>query len=204
MLVHLVDLDSEAHDNAPFTPEALAIMEYTDELLGNILNDLPANYAVVVVSDHGFEKIDRVVNLNVIAAQRSVRGIRSQGGIAVAEDGDAGKFLLELKSDPQYGIGRQIPKEELQRFAPTLSSAAAVFEPVAGFWFGTTDSTELFSKPAEAGQHGHWPSRYRAVYLARGSGIRPTRLPEISMTEIVQRLASLLGVSFTALPAQGR
>src|SRR5215471_11843594 len=33
MLVHLVDLDSEAHDNGPFSPEANAILEYLDELI---------------------------------------------------------------------------------------------------------------------------------------------------------------------------
>src|SRR5262245_28268182 len=60
MLVHFVDLDSEAHDNAPFTPEALAILEYIDELIGSVVKDLPPNYALVVVSDHGFEKVDRL------------------------------------------------------------------------------------------------------------------------------------------------
>src|SRR5262249_40621966 len=52
-LVHLVDLDSEEHDNAPYTPEALAILEYTDELIGSVIQDLPRDYTLVVVSDHG-------------------------------------------------------------------------------------------------------------------------------------------------------
>src|SRR5262249_23001134 len=62
MLVHLVDLDSEAHDNGPFTSEANAILEYIDELIGNVMQDTPSNYAIVIVSDHGFERIDREVN----------------------------------------------------------------------------------------------------------------------------------------------
>src|SRR5271166_2227660 len=36
MLVHFVDLDSEEHDDAPFTREAFAILERTDELIGEI------------------------------------------------------------------------------------------------------------------------------------------------------------------------
>src|SRR5262245_2078023 len=127
MLVHLVDLDSEAHDNAPFSPEANAILEYLDELIGNILLDTPSNYAVVVVPDHGFEKIDREVNLNVIAEERGVRGVRSLGGIAVADDAQAAGLLETLKKDSQYGIGRTIPKEEIQRFSPALLAEAAVY-----------------------------------------------------------------------------
>ena len=37
LLVHLVDLDSEQHDNAPFSREANAILEYTDELVGQMM-----------------------------------------------------------------------------------------------------------------------------------------------------------------------
>jgi predicted AlkP superfamily pyrophosphatase or phosphodiesterase len=55
-------LDNEAHANGPFTPEALSVLEYQDELIGTALQDLPSNYVVVVVSDHGFEKVEREVN----------------------------------------------------------------------------------------------------------------------------------------------
>ena len=41
LLVHLVDLDSEEHDNAPFSREANAILEYTDELVGQMMDALP-------------------------------------------------------------------------------------------------------------------------------------------------------------------
>ena len=44
-----------------------------------------------------------------------------------------------------------------------------------------------------------WPTRYRSVYLAWGPNVRTERLPEMSIKDIVQRLATMLGVSFTAL-----
>src|SRR4051812_560472 len=50
ILLHLVDLDSEQHDNGPFTREAAAMLEYTDELIGQMLAALPKGYAVALVS----------------------------------------------------------------------------------------------------------------------------------------------------------
>ena len=196
LLLHFGEHDAEAHDNGPFSPEALAVIEYTDELIGTVLQNLPPNYAVVVVSDHGFEKWDREVHLNVVANQRGVKGLRPLGGIVVADDAAAAKLLGELRPDAQYGIGREVPTEEIRRFSPDLQSATAVFESAFGVWFGSASSGDLVTKPADAGRHGHWPTRYRAVYLAYGPGIRPERIPEISITEVAGRLAVLLGIPF--------
>src|SRR5262245_10991504 len=120
-LVHLVDLDNEAHQNGPFTPEALSVLEYQDELIGTALRDLQANYAVVLVSDHGFEKIEREINLGVLANQRNVQGLRVLGGMVAAQYAKSYELLRELQSDSKYGIGREIPKTEVQRFAPGLT-----------------------------------------------------------------------------------
>jgi predicted AlkP superfamily pyrophosphatase or phosphodiesterase len=38
LLIHLADLDSEEHDNAPYTRESKAIVERSDELIGQILS----------------------------------------------------------------------------------------------------------------------------------------------------------------------
>jgi predicted AlkP superfamily pyrophosphatase or phosphodiesterase len=84
-LVHFVDLDSEAHDHGPFSPEANAILEYQDELIGRMLTALPSDGAFVLVSDHGFERVDTEVNLSIAAAAKGVKGVRSMGGVAIAE-----------------------------------------------------------------------------------------------------------------------
>lgn len=196
MLLHLADHDGEGHEQGPFTPGALATLEWTDELIGTILRDLPPRTAVVVVSDHGFEKWDREVNLGVVASQRGVKGLRSLGYVTVAEDAEAARLLGELRQDPQYGIGREVPKEEIQRFSPDLLGATAVFEPAPGAWFGSATSGDLVSKPTDLGRHGHWPTRYRAVYLAWGPGIRAERIPEISIKDVAGRIAALLGIPF--------
>lgn len=196
ILVHFVDLDSEAHDDGPFSREANAVLEYTDELIGNILAAMPPDYAFVLVSDHGFERVDAEVNLKVLAAQKGVQTVQTMGGIAVAGDAKAAEFLRSLRADARYGIGREIPKEEVARFAPRLAGSAAVFESAPNYWFGFKAEGEILEKPREAGTHGHWPTRYRAVYVEWSKGKQPERLPEISQKEIVHRLAGLLGVSF--------
>lgn len=196
LLLHLGEHDEAAHDNGPFTPEAIAALEYTDELIGTVLQDVPPDYVVVVLSDHGFEKLEREVNLNVVAIQRGIKGLRPLGGIVVAEDAEAVALLRDLIKDPQYGIGREVPNEEIVRFSPDLLGAKAVFESAPFVWFGSASSGELSLKPAEAGRHGHWPTRYRAVYLAWGPGIQAERIPEISLKDVAGRISALLGISF--------
>jgi hypothetical protein len=192
MLLHLVDLDSEEHDNAPFTRESFATLEHSDELIGNIVAALPAGSAVAVVSDHGFERVDKIVNLKTVVPE-----VIQSGSILLAPDEKTAARLRELKNDPRYGIGREISKEEFARFPSTLErNPAAVFESAEGVMFGNTKDGELTGKPAEIGNHGHWPMRYRSVYVLWGRGIAPEVLPEFSIRDIAGRLATVLGIAF--------
>lgn len=201
LIVHLVDLDSEEHDDAPFSTESNAILELTDEFIGQMLAALPSGYAFALVSDHGFERVNREVSIAALAKKKGVGGIVSRGGIVVSENAESTQFLRGITSDPQYGIGREIPKEEVTRFAPKLANSDAVFEPAQGFMFAFgPGNAEIFSKPHEIGNHGHWPTRYRAVFGLWGPGIPASTLPEISQTEIAGRLASILGVRFVPGP----
>jgi len=196
LLVHLVDLDSEEHDDAPFSREANAILERIDELIGQILAALPPDGALAVVSDHGFERVETVVNLKAAAAQQGAANVIANGGIVIAPDNAARDLLRKMQQDARYGIGREIPTAELQRFPSAMpSNPAAVFESAPGFMF--SQSGEIFSKPAEIGNHGHWPMRYRAVYVLWGRGIGHQELPEFSTKEIAGKLASVAGVEFT-------
>ena len=193
LLMHLVDLDSEEHDDAPFSREANAILERTDELIGSVLAALPQGSALAVVSDHGFERVDTLVNLKAVAAKQGVNVI-AYGGIAVAQDEAAAEFLRTLKKDAAYGIGREIPKDEVVRFPSVLPlTAGTVFESSEGFMF--TQNGETFSKPSEIGNHGHWPMRYRAVYVLWGPGVPHEAMPDISMKQIAGKLANVLGIS---------
>jgi predicted AlkP superfamily pyrophosphatase or phosphodiesterase len=197
LLVHLTDLDSEQHENAPFSREAKAIVERTDELLGQIISALPAESALAVVSDHGFEKVNTTVDLVALAKQKGVANLLQSGGTVIAQDDRAAQFLRETAKDPRYGIGREIGKDELAKFPSTLPpNPAAVFESADGFMFVASKKGEIFSHPEEIGNHGHWPMRYRAVFVLWGPSIPRESLPEFSMKEIAGRFAKILGVTF--------
>src|SRR5579863_1573063 len=115
LLIHLVDLDSEAHENAPFSREANAILERIDELIGQIVAAAPTESAVAVVSDHGFERVDRIVNVKSV-----VLDAVTAGAIVIAPDEKTAAALRDLKKDAKYGIGREIPKAEYERFPSNL------------------------------------------------------------------------------------
>ncbi len=184
LLVHLVDHDSEAHHMGPFTREALAMIEYTDELIGDILRVLPKEYTVAVVSDHGFERTERAVKLPTLP------GLTVSTWLAVASTPESADRMRELRRDPASGIGREVPGEEVRRLAPRdHPNAIAAWEPAEHV---------SFAPAGEKGNHGLWPTRtdYRSVFVLRGPGIRAERLPEIPMTSIAGRFAQVLDVKW--------
>ncbi len=192
LLVHLVDLDSEAHETGPFSVESNAVVEYTDELVGTMMQALPKGGRVVLVSDHGFEAAKTEVHLKTEAPA----GVKPMGGYVVGEDSVGEAWLRKAKSYPRYGIGREILAAEVKRLAPRLGEAKVVFECAEGVWFGF-GNLKLLNTPREIGNHGHWPTRYRAVYAVWGEGVVARRLPEIGMEEIYERLSVLTGLSST-------
>jgi predicted AlkP superfamily pyrophosphatase or phosphodiesterase len=177
ILVHFVDLDSEAHDNGPFTRAANATLEYTDECIGRILAALPPRYVLALVSDHGFERVDRAVDLTALKPPGE---LRAMGFIVLTRDAATADWLRR-----QDGVGREIPEQELQQYAPELAGAI-VFEPAEHVIFA--------AKIFETGTHGYFPTRpdYRSVFLLRGPGISPRKTPEAEMLSIAPRLEKIL------------
>ena len=199
LLVHLVDLDSEEHDQGPFTVNATAVMERTDELIGNMLACLPKGYDFALVSDHGFERVDKTANPRVLLEKSGVHGdLRPMGGIVTTTDPAVASFLRKAAADPGNAIGREIPHDELVRYAPDLSTVVAAFEPAQHIMFGPAERGEYLTPPYEKGNHGFWPARadYRSVYLVSGPGITPAPEPEMQMTSVAPALARLMGLTF--------
>jgi predicted AlkP superfamily pyrophosphatase or phosphodiesterase len=200
ILVHLVDLDSEEHDQGPFTQNANAILERTDQLLGDMLHALPTGYDLALVSDHGFERIDHVANLPVLLANSGVKGsVRSLGGLAVTSDPAVADLLRRSSAEHKDQIGREIPRDELLQYAPELKDALAGFEPAPHVMFGFGDLSAAgpyLTPPQEKGDHGFWPTLpgYRSVFLLHGAGIDPRSIGEIQMLSIRDRLADRLGL----------
>jgi len=203
ILLHFVDLDSEAHENGPFTRAANAKLEYTDELIGQMLAAVPPQMAVAIVSDHGFERADKVVDVNQVLAREGVMGkVEMRFGYLTTNDEAVAGWLRAASRESKFGIGREIPKEEIRRFAPESANALAAFESAEHHLFGPAAAGEVYAQPREKGVHGLWPTRkdYAASFILWGKGIKPTRKPRASMLTIAPHLAGILGVKFPFQP----
>jgi hypothetical protein len=199
ILLHLVDLDAEAHHNGPFTRQANALVERTDELIGEMLQAAPPEMIIAIVSDHGFERAERVVDVNAVLSKEGIAGrVIQTAGLLTTKDAAVAEWLRQPTNASKYGIGREVSRVELTKFAPHLADALAAFEPAAHHLFGASAKGEMFTRPNEAGVHGLWPLRndYRASLIIWGKEIKSARKPEISMLDIATRLAALMGLDF--------
>jgi hypothetical protein len=182
ILLHFVDHDAVAHEHGPFTPEAHQELERTDGYIGEILRAAPKGAVICLTADHGFERIDRMINAARIPETRVA------GGLLLA------KRRLPAPVD---GVGREVPRAEVARFAPFLADFEAAYEPAPHHQFAfDLSSDSLYLPPREKGNHGQWPLRaaYRSTFVLWGPGIRAARRPEMDMLDIADRLARILGV----------
>jgi predicted AlkP superfamily pyrophosphatase or phosphodiesterase len=188
LAIHLVDLDAEEHETEPFSAASKAILEYTDELIGRIVAVLPHDAVFALVSDHGFETVDKTVH----PAVGKVTPF-----LVSADDPNLAARLEELRNDPANGIGRRIPQEEWKRFMPDTPEPLAAYEPADHFLFSPKPTEGRYGKPYEIGTHGFWPGHpdYRSVFLVWGLGIHAAKMPEISLLDIYPRLVEILGDS---------
>jgi hypothetical protein len=213
-LLHFVDLDSEAHETGPFTVNANAVVEYTDELIGNLLADAPSDLVIALVSDHGFERSDRALNLSAWLISKGLStwftrlgswlyhvrgsdGLIVTPGLVATRDPAVADALARESGQPGSPIGRRVPRTELARWAPALQDVQAAFEPADHVVFvRQPERRELYVMPSEPGTHHFWPGRpgFRSVFVLWEPGVPPQREPEISILDICARLARVLGI----------
>lgn len=196
VLTHLVDLDSDAHDRGPFEADANATLERTDELIGQMLKALPKGYDFALVSDHGFERVDNIANLKTIAATQGMTGdTKPMGGLVTTADPKMAEWLRAQSG--KGDVGREVPHDELVKYAPGLTDVAAAFEPAPHVMFGRSQRDVPREPPPERGDHGFWPLRsdYRSVFLLSGPGIRPAKLGPLEMISLKDRLARAMALA---------
>lgn len=116
----------------PFSEAANAILEYTDELIGQILSAMPKEALFALVSDHGLVNVEKTVHLAVG---------RLTPFLAIADDSQTAGELERLSRDPANGIGRRIPPDEWRRFQPdTLTRIRLGFPALGNRRTGRTDT----------------------------------------------------------------
>ncbi|MCC6588864.1 MAG: alkaline phosphatase family protein [Bryobacterales bacterium] len=193
MLVHLIDHDAEAHQAGPFTQHAKAMLELLDDYLARIVAAMPNGMALALVSDHGFERIDKVANPWDLLKHAGVTGqLQSYGTHLTTNDPAVAEAFRK-----QAGF-REIPASEWERFLPGVEKPLAAFEAPPHTELTRTEKASSGPKAKPSGSHGFWPTRgdYRSTYLLWGPGVQRAMLGEIDMLSIAGRLARVLDVPF--------
>jgi predicted AlkP superfamily pyrophosphatase or phosphodiesterase len=229
MTLHLIALDHVQHVTGPFTPDAMAVLERLDTLVGTLRATAetvaPGGAHVAIVSDHGFGKTAMELNLHAEfrrAGLLTVSGSKvtdwkampwtAGGSIAVMlkDPGDtatlaAVRALLDrLAADPAHGIDRVLDAAAL-RARGGFPSAAFLVGLRPDWHAGSGLSGALVGKAAVGGTHGHLPDLpdLHAAFFVVGPGVPAGRaLGLIDMRDIATTLARRLNLSLPA--AEGR
>lgn len=222
LTLHLSALDHIQHDTAPFSPEAIAVLERLDSVIGKLRETAerlaPGRAILAVVSDHGFAKYD--TQLNPFPAFRDAKlfSVDDKGKVAdwqampwatggsfavvLKDPKDAAvlarvrEVLSKLAADPANGIDRILEADELHKRGgyPT----ASFFVGLKPGWrtISTLDGPVLSKK--SGGTHGELPDLpdLRASFFVIGPGIPAGRdLGVIDMRDVAPTLAHLAGFS---------
>jgi predicted AlkP superfamily pyrophosphatase or phosphodiesterase len=226
MTIHLAALDHVEHATGPFSAESNAALEETDRMLGELedaARSAHPDYAICVLSDHGFSPIHQSLNLmKAFADAGLVRLGPGSGfrGAPVVVDWkafpkvDGGSAAIILK-DPKDEATRLKVQQLLDRLAADpadgvykVLDAKTIAEmggnPRAAFWvdmkpgFSAVNSLGALVIPTKGGTHGYAPlhPELLASFFIAGPGIEHVNLGEIDLRNIAPTLAAYLGFPF--------
>lgn len=229
LTVHYVSHDKEQHAHGPGSAEGRAALERIDREIGKLVAAHRAQSpqgVIAIVSDHGFDRTTREVNLNVAFADagliRFTDETRSEvtfwrafawyvGGSAMvvlqdpgnrALEAEVATFLRRLARRPDAGIAAILSPEDL-RNSGLSDRARFVIALKPGYRMGNV-MQGAFSQAYAGGSHGAYSSletrrdMHSALILV-GEGIAANKsLGTIDMRQIAPTLAVFLNVRLAA------
>jgi len=215
--VYLTDLDTVQHGHGPFSKEALATLEAIDGDVQRIVAASPQNSTFVIVSDHGFLPVTKVVRPSVLLKSAGlldvengkVKGYRAAawkaGGlcaIMLRDPNDATsrqavtQLFKEVASNPENGIAR-VHDGAAVATKGGFAGATLVLEAADGFMFSAALEGPVVEATNERGAHGYPPDRVelRASLIMSGAHIkRGHTLGVVDMTDVAPTVAKLLSL----------
>ena len=226
MTVHLSSLDETEHETGPFSKESDATLEAIDRMTGQLIDAAMKNdpsTVVVVVSDHGFAKVDHAFNVAIPFLQAglihakadtdgNVRVISwkaepwASGGMAAvmlhypqdAKTRAEVKAMLDrLAADPANGIARILGRDEIRAMGGFPDAEFVIALKPGYLTTGGLSGALVSDQPPELGAHGYLPTfaEMRASFFVEGEGIAHGRnLGVIDMRQIAPTVAEILGV----------
>lgn len=224
LTAYFTALDHEQHAQGPGTPQAHAVLERIDAIVGKLVaaeRTAHPDAVIAIVSDHGFETISRETSffrafidagLIRLDDKDKVAGWEampwpSGGSVAIvlARKGDAAlerkvaELLGRMKADPANGIAAIADAGEIARMGGNPTAAFYVnMAPDATSAGFAGASAPLRGTPKYKGTHGYFPQAktLRSAFLIMGHGVPAGRsLGEIDMRAIAPTLAKVLGVT---------
>jgi predicted AlkP superfamily pyrophosphatase or phosphodiesterase len=223
MLAYLTDLDSVQHEHGPFTPAARATLELIDDGVGQIVEaartagTLDAT-TFVIVSDHGFLPVTRMVRPYVLLAREGLVELENKVvkawraapipcggtcGIVLASPGDdslrarVGDVLAKAAADPTMGI-RKVHTEAEMTPRGGFPGAAFVLEAETGWEYSWSTDGPVVGPSDHGGTHGYPPERseMHASLVLSGAGVKKgASLGVVQLTDVAPTIAKMLGLS---------
>jgi predicted AlkP superfamily pyrophosphatase or phosphodiesterase len=226
LLVHLIDMDHQQHLHGPDSPQAFTALENIDRLIGLIRQAVktsePSDQVdFLVVSDHGFQPVEKLFNPNAILTSLGLSGTEDapekwrifafdSGGSfgLVAHDPNdteaialATKTFQHLAAAGIWGIDKVYDASQTKAlkgypnsFASiTLQPGYAIGATTAGPWL--TDAKNL------KGMHGYapGPKELDASFLAFGPGIPHQHIPRAKLIDVAPTIAHILNLQMSNL-----
>lgn len=225
-LCYFGGLDTEEHASGPYSAQTFAALEQIDAAVGTVraaAERIGGGRAVIcVVSDHGFARADKEVNLNSALREAGLIELNEKGAVkrwrAYAwYAGGCAAIMLRDQSDDE---ARNKVSQLLKRLAGDAASGVAnVIDgsaaralggfPDAAFVAGVRPPYRLGNKlqgpvtvdARPAGTHGYMPDvkEMDSCFFIAGPGVTHGRnLGRIDMRDIAPTLAGLLGLRLPA------
>ena len=221
MLVHLLSLDDISHQYGPMSEAGLEAIAFLDDRVKQIVDALQAaglseRSTILVVSDHGFRKIQHDIYPNIALRRNGFMREKGKakwdawvvpkGGTAMvyaAKNSKRSQSLAKLRAlfAQMEGVEHVFRPEEFGPLGLALSPASdqtpdllLTAKPGYAFSGGTRGSA---LRTTTGGTHGYLNSdpEMQAIFIAWGKGIRPgTRLDRISNLDVAPTIAALLGI----------
>jgi predicted AlkP superfamily pyrophosphatase or phosphodiesterase len=230
MTTHLTHVDHVEHASGPRSREAYAAIEEADDQVRQVWEEMQRDYpgaaTLVLVSDHGFSPIERIVLPNVVLRTAGITKADAsqspseedvkvvvQGGAAmvyVLDDARRSELIEGIRQAFAGidGVAKIIGVEDFADYGladPQVDprSPDVVLFAGMGSAFGDTASGDIpFEiKPERRGTHGHDPNLpdLEATFIACGAGIEQgVEIDKVSNVDVAPTIARLLGITLAS------
>lgn len=226
LLYHLLTTDAVNHANGPGTIASYSAYAYADRLIGDLLDSLQRaglrdRATIIVATDHGFKKVQKVIHTNV--ALRDAGFIRTkdgkvescdayvmpQGGLAFVYVTDPARRAELLPKLRTLCAGLEGVKQVIDgNDGPTLGMPAPAENQGMGdlvlyakdgyaFFQGLDGAEVVRESKTYLGTHGYpnTDPELDGIFIASGYGIKPgTKVPRVTNLDVAPTIAELLKV----------